>query len=46
MKGLEGVTRLALSEEDGEARDLLVSWMREEGLTSSIIGNILGPRGV
>jgi N-carbamoyl-L-amino-acid hydrolase len=46
MKGLEGVTRLALSEEDGKARDLLVSWMREEGLKVVIdsIGNIFGIR--
>jgi N-carbamoyl-L-amino-acid hydrolase len=44
--GFEGVTRLALSEEDGEARDLLVSWMREEGLSVSVdpIGNIFGVR--
>ena len=46
-KGLNGVTRLALSEEDGKARDLLVSWMRSEGLKVSIdsIGNIFGVRG-
>jgi N-carbamoyl-L-amino-acid hydrolase len=45
--GLRGVTRLALSEEDGEARDLLVSWMKEEGLKVIIdgIGNIFGIRG-
>lgn len=41
-----GVTRLALSEEDGRARDLLVSWMEKEELKVSIdsIGNIFGVR--
>jgi N-carbamoyl-L-amino-acid hydrolase len=41
-----GVCRLALTEADREARDLLVSWMRELGLTVSIdaIGNIVGLR--
>ena len=45
-QGLKGVTRLALSEEDCEARDLLVSWMEEEGLKVSVdpIGNIFGVR--
>ncbi|MFA5868402.1 MAG: M20 family metallo-hydrolase [Candidatus Bathyarchaeia archaeon] len=44
--GLRGVTRLALSEEDGEARDLLVHWMKNEGLRVSIdsIGNVFGVR--
>jgi len=45
-EGFKGVTRLALSEEDGEARDLLVSWMEEEGLGVTVdpIGNIFGVR--
>ncbi len=44
--GLRGVTRLALSEEDGEARDLLVHWMKDEGLRVSVdsIGNVFGVR--
>jgi N-carbamoyl-L-amino-acid hydrolase len=44
--GSKGVTRLALSEEDGRARDLLVSWMEKEGLKVSVdsIGNIFGVR--
>lgn len=45
-QGFKGVTRLALSEEDGEARDLLVSWMEDEDLKISVdpIGNIFGVR--
>jgi N-carbamoyl-L-amino-acid hydrolase len=45
-EGWKGVTRLALSEEDGRARDLLVSWMEEEGLAVTVdpIGNIFGVR--
>ena len=45
-EGFKGVTRLALSEEDREARDLLVSWMEEEGLNVRVdpIGNIFGVR--
>jgi len=45
-EGLKGVTRLALSEEDGEARDLLVSWMENENLAVTVdpIGNIFGIR--
>jgi N-carbamoyl-L-amino-acid hydrolase len=41
-----GVTRLALSEEDGKARDLLVSWLEEEGLAVTVdpVGNIFGVR--
>jgi N-carbamoyl-L-amino-acid hydrolase len=41
-----GVTRLALTKENKEARDLLVSWLREEGLDIKIdpIGNIFGIR--
>ena len=39
-----GCRRLALSDEDREGRDLLVSWMRELGLEVRVdrIGNILG----
>ena len=39
-----GCRRLALSDEDREGRDLLVSWMRELGLDVRVdrIGNILG----
>ena len=45
-EGFKGVTRLALSEEDREARDLLVSWMEEESLNVRVdpIGNIFGVR--
>jgi len=45
-QGYKGVTRLALSKEDGEARDLLVSWMEEEDLAITVdpIGNIFGVR--
>lgn len=41
-----GVCRLALSDEDRRARDLLVSWMRELGLEVTVdrIGNVLGIR--
>ena len=41
-----GVCRLALSEEDKAGRDLLVTWMRDLGLTVTIdcIGNIFGTR--
>src|SRR4051812_28830845 len=39
-----GCRRLALSDEDRQGRDLLVSWMRELGLDVRVdqIGNILG----
>jgi beta-ureidopropionase / N-carbamoyl-L-amino-acid hydrolase len=45
-EGLKGVTRLALSEQDGKARDLLVSWMEDEDLAVAVdpIGNIFGLR--
>ncbi len=45
-KTTSGVTRLALSDEDRRARDLIVSWMEPLGLTVKIdkIGNILGIR--
>jgi beta-ureidopropionase / N-carbamoyl-L-amino-acid hydrolase len=41
-----GVERLALSDEDKKARDLLVSWMKAIGLevTVDAIGNIFGKR--
>ncbi len=41
-----GVTRLALSDEDRAARDLLVRWMTEAGLDAKIddVGNISGVR--
>ena len=41
-----GVCRLALSDEDRRARDLVVGWMRELGLAISIdaIGNVVGVR--
>jgi N-carbamoyl-L-amino-acid hydrolase len=45
IKG-SGITRLALSEEDGQARDLLIKWFKEENLEIKIdpIGNIFGIR--
>jgi len=41
-----GVCRLALSDEDKQARDLVTGWMRDLGLDVSIdaIGNIIGIR--
>ncbi len=41
-----GVCRLALSDEDKQARDLVCEWMRELGLEVSIdkIGNVVGLR--
>ncbi len=41
-----GLTRLALSDEDRQGRDLLVRWMREAGLRVSVdqMGNIFGER--
>lgn len=44
--GSGGVSRLAMGDEDKAARDLLVSWMRELGLTVWVdaIGNIFGQR--
>ena len=40
--GVEGVRRLALSEEDRRGRDRVVSWMREDGLEVRVdaVGNI------
>jgi N-carbamoyl-L-amino-acid hydrolase len=44
--GAKGVTRLALSDEDKHARDLLVSWFEKEDLDIKVdsIGNIFGIR--
>ena len=41
-----GVCRLALSDGDKAARDLVVAWMRELGLAVTVdrIGNIVGVR--
>ena len=41
-----GVSRLALSAEDGAGRDLVAGWMRELGLAVTIdaIGNVVGVR--
>jgi beta-ureidopropionase / N-carbamoyl-L-amino-acid hydrolase len=41
-----GLTRLALSDEDKQGRDLMVRWMREAGLRVSVdqMGNIFGER--
>ena len=41
-----GVCRLALTEADGQGRDLVVGWMRELGLEVTIdaIGNVVGVR--
>jgi N-carbamoyl-L-amino-acid hydrolase len=41
-----GVCRLALTDEDRAGRDLVVTWMRDLGLTVSIdtIGNVVGVR--
>ncbi len=41
-----GVSRLALSDEDARARDLVAGWMGELGLSVSVdgIGNVLGLR--
>ena len=41
-----GVNRLALTDEDGQGRDLVVSLMRQHGLEVSIdqIGNVIGVR--
>jgi N-carbamoyl-L-amino-acid hydrolase len=41
-----GLTRLALTDEDRQGRDLMVRWMRQAGLTVSVdqMGNIFGER--
>ena len=44
--GLRGVKRLALTDEDDQARRLVVSWMREAGMTVRVdeIGNVYAVR--
>ena len=44
--GLRGVRRLALTDEDAQARRLVVGWMREAGLAVRVdrIGNVYGRR--
>ncbi|HYY09941.1 MAG TPA: M20 family metallo-hydrolase [Kineosporiaceae bacterium] len=44
--GLRGVKRLALTDEDAEARRLVVDWMRDAGLAVRVdrIGNVVGRR--
>ncbi len=44
--GLLGVNRLALTDQDGEGRRLVVSWMKELGLTVTVdrIGNVYARR--
>src|SRR6266852_9430028 len=41
-----GLTRLALSDDDRRARDRMVAWMREAGLSVRVdrMGNIFGER--
>ncbi len=41
-----GLTRVALTEEDRQGRDLLVRWMREAGLSVTVdrMGNLFGQR--
>jgi N-carbamoyl-L-amino-acid hydrolase len=45
-EGLRGITRLALTQEDGEARKLLIKWLEKEEVDVRIdpIGNIFGIR--
>ena len=44
--GERGCARLALSDEDRHGRDLVVSWMRDLGMSVSVdrIGNVVGTR--
>jgi N-carbamoyl-L-amino-acid hydrolase len=44
--GLKGVRRLALTDVEKEGRDLVMSWMHEQGLTVSVdgIGNVYARR--
>jgi len=44
IEGTEGSSRLALTDEDRDGRDLVVAWMRELGLTVTVdgIGNAIG----
>jgi len=44
IEGTEGCARLALTDEDKAGRDLVVTWMRDLGMTVTIdgIGNVVG----
>ncbi len=44
IAGTQGNSRLALTEEDGQARDLVISWMRELEMEVTVdgIGNVVG----
>ena len=44
IAGTEGCARLALTDEDRDGRDLVISWMRDLGLevTVDVIGNAVG----
>ena len=44
IEGTEGCARLALTDEDRDGRDLVVTWMRDLGLeiTTDGIGNVVG----
>jgi N-carbamoyl-L-amino-acid hydrolase len=43
VEGTSGCTRLALTPEDGEARDLVVTWMRDLGMEVAVdgVGNVV-----
>ena len=43
IEGTEGCARLALTDEDRDGRDLVVTWMRDLGLDLTIdgIGNVI-----
>lgn len=43
IEGTEGCARLALTDEDKEGRDLVVTWMKDLGLTVTVdgIGNVI-----
>ena len=43
IEGTHGCSRLALTPEDGAGRDLVVTWMRDLGLTASVdaVGNVV-----
>ncbi len=44
IEGTEGCSRLALSDEDKQGRDLVVTWMKDLGLAVTVdgIGNVIG----
>ena len=44
IEGTEGSSRLAFTDDDRDGRDLVVSWMRDLGLTVTVdgIGNVVG----